>query len=179
MRSAELGAMALLLTACTVPDGLLDDRPCPCLEGWVCDATRNVCVEGDLPPVDAGRDEDGGALADGGPGDAAAADASAMDAGPPEPPPAVDTTCWLRAETCDWTGDFELVPGDPAVIGFATLSRNPAFSPDGCELYSTRSAGAFVASRENAGDAFGPSAEVSGLEGTGAGKASITPERPK
>jgi len=59
----------LLVSACTVPEVDLDGRPCPCVDGYVCDDATNTCV------------------ADGEPGDAGVdigADTSAMDTSTPD-----------------------------------------------------------------------------------------------
>ncbi|MBX3272215.1 MAG: hypothetical protein KF729_18265 [Sandaracinaceae bacterium] len=75
----RIGALALIaLAGCAVPDLDLEGRRCPCVEGWVCDVARDVCV-----PVggvaDAGT-RDGGAT-DGGATDGGATDGGAMDGG--------------------------------------------------------------------------------------------------
>jgi len=59
---------AVTLAGCTVPDDLLDDRPCPCIEGWVC--VTDVCVRESEAP-------DGGAMVDA----FAEPDASTVDGG--------------------------------------------------------------------------------------------------
>lgn len=55
----RLAIAALLLTACGVPDGALEGRPCPCIEGWVCQ--DSICVRErdavDGGPVDQGTTE--------------------------------------------------------------------------------------------------------------------------
>ncbi|MEC7521872.1 MAG: hypothetical protein VYE22_18455 [Myxococcota bacterium] len=180
LRCALLGCALLgcaLLAGCTVPGELLTDRPCPCADGWSCDPDTNLCVEGELPPPeDAGPPADTGAGDDASTADSGPGDAGPVDAGPPEPPPSVPTTCWSRAETCDWTADFELVLGDPSVIATADPQRNVTFSPDGCELYSSDTSRGYVATRSGPGAAFGPSVPLPGLEAEPASRPSITPD---
>lgn len=47
-------ALALLSSACVLPDADLDGLPCPCAEGYVCDAVKNECVPGGVGGQGAG-----------------------------------------------------------------------------------------------------------------------------
>lgn len=85
-RSPSLRSRALLagvlaagvLAGCTVSELDLEGRACPCIAGWVCDESRDVCVRGDA----------GGSGFDAGTGDASTPvdagdrDAGDFDAGP-------------------------------------------------------------------------------------------------
>lgn len=95
-----------LVVGCVLPDVSLEGRPCPCANGWVCDAPRSVCVREDGRDLrdggswgdrdaasgeDGGRaSSDGGAHRDGSPEDVdggsdpvdAGPDAGPVDAGP-------------------------------------------------------------------------------------------------
>lgn len=76
MRASRV-ALAVLLAGCTVDALDLEGRQCPCIDGWDCDETRNVCVRaGEAPDAGAGRDAGPGV--DSGPG----MDAGDVDAGP-------------------------------------------------------------------------------------------------
>lgn len=118
-------------TGCTLPDGLLEDRACPCLEGWYC-GPAGVCVQGAAPDggqPDAGDDAGGiDAGADG------ALDAT-LDGGLPMPPVA----CWTRPAGCDWTapGARFVERADSTFSALGSIS-NPAFSPDGCVVFFGR-----------------------------------------
>lgn len=110
--------VVLALAGCVLPEVALDGRPCPCVEGFVCDTRTNVCVPkgvdpnldggprdggpgaerdgGDDPNRDAGEVErDGGVPRDGGPG---------RDGGPRDagifPDCLVDIDCASPASTC-------------------------------------------------------------------------------
>ncbi len=72
------------LAGCVLDDVTLEGLECPCADGWVCDESRNECVESldttdggtdaSVPESDAGPEEDGGLEEDGGPTDGGAPD---------------------------------------------------------------------------------------------------------
>lgn len=80
--------MLLLCSACSVSDLVLNGRECPCVDGWVCDDTRNLCVpsgeDAEVNPADGGGGVDGGR--DGGP----THPDSGVDAGPFDGGPGAD-----------------------------------------------------------------------------------------
>jgi len=94
--AVALVAALLGVAGCSLPAPDLNGRACPCLEGWTCDLTRDVCVRGA---------SDGGVLDDAGdPADAAAdPDASAEDAGP---------TCGDCDDEIACTRDLCLITGE-------------------------------------------------------------------
>lgn len=131
MRALTLALACALSAGCTVEELDLSGRACPCVEGWVCDTARDVCVEAvsgmDAGGSDAGRDAGRDAGGDAGGVDAGAVDAGGVDAGgddggsdagpppvdagsdagPPRPPSLCGTTHAAR-EFCDSfeTGDL-------------------------------------------------------------------------
>jgi len=172
----RVAGAATLLLACVVPDGILEDRPCPCADGFRCVADR--CVRGD--------DLD------------ASVDAGGLDAGPPTDAPAVDAPrdggpdagadggtpfsrrCWREPTGCDWS-----VPGARFVPRAATLSpvppnlTNPRFSSDACTLYyaSGSPTDLFEAERGSAGAAFGTGVALEGVNTEEReGVAAVTPD---
>lgn len=83
MRRAAVALLALAFCSCSLDELDLEGRECPCIDGWVCDTARNVCVEGEAesdagpPDMDAGPPDD-----DAGPPDMDAGPLPDMDAGP-------------------------------------------------------------------------------------------------
>jgi hypothetical protein len=73
--------VSVTLGGCTVDPLELGGRSCPCVDGWTCDSTREVCV-----PGDAGAASDASVHFDGEAPDAtdAGRDAAPPDAGPDE-----------------------------------------------------------------------------------------------
>ena len=63
----------VLAVGCVLPDVALDDRPCPCAAGWVCDEANDVCVRS--------SDRDGGRAVDAGPSRDGAVLDGAIDGG--------------------------------------------------------------------------------------------------
>ena len=106
------GALAAgLLAGCTVSELDLEGRACPCIAGWVCDESRDVCVRGDAGTagVDAG-DRDATSPEDAGDRDAGEVDAgSDPDGGPVGDPTGCDDD-HADALFCDGFegGDFSL-----------------------------------------------------------------------
>jgi len=83
---ASVAALALAASACTVPDDLLEGRPCPCIEGWVCQS--DVCVRA---VGDGGAERDFGVERDAGDeSDAFVAEDAATDGQTPDMPVTVD-----------------------------------------------------------------------------------------
>lgn len=119
-RHVLAAALAGALLGCAVPDGLLDDKPCPCADGYRCEAGR--CVPGgsadagmDAGAPDAGRDAgvDGSPTRDAGSGDGgqnggqdAGDDGGAppTDAGPSGPVAAWSCEAFAGAVVPDVTG---------------------------------------------------------------------------
>ncbi len=75
MRSSFLLAMGLA-SACVLPDASLEGLPCPCSDGYVCDAVANECV-----PAGVGAQGPGGAGPTTGGGGSGATGAGAAGAG--------------------------------------------------------------------------------------------------
>ncbi len=72
----------------------------------------------------------------------------------------VATTCWLRADRCDWSvpSAFEFIE-DGIRVG-APEADNPQFSPDACAVYYAVDGDLFVASRSGPGAPFGVGAPL-------------------
>ncbi|MEM9074883.1 MAG: hypothetical protein AAGE52_40675 [Myxococcota bacterium] len=148
---------ALGLVACTVSDGLLENRACPCIDGYAC--VDGICVRGDAS-------------------DARIPDA-AQDAGVDA---AVDlpTTCWQRVEGCDWStaGSFTFIAAG-TVVDVASSVRNVSLSPDGCELLFTLPGGSgradfWHAQRPDAASSFGEPEPIEELNGPGRFNGKVT-----
>ncbi|MCA9607463.1 MAG: hypothetical protein KC619_17775 [Myxococcales bacterium] len=140
-------SLLLFATGCSLSGDLFEELPCPCGSGWTCDDARDVCVREDT--FDAGA-------TDGSVTDAASTDGG-IDAGPEGPPPPVATTCWLRAETCDWTvRGFTLVEDTSAGSFTNGLAENATFSPDGCRVYYAEDGDLHRVERTGPGMPFGP-----------------------
>jgi hypothetical protein len=80
--STTLSLLLVLASGCSVDELSLDDKSCPCIEGWECDTARNRCIpaDGDAAiTVDAAVD----ATVDGGDGDSALPDTAPPDTGGP------------------------------------------------------------------------------------------------
>ncbi len=172
------------LVGCTTPTDLLDDKPCPCVSGFVCDTVTNRCLpEG----TDAGHSRDSGTDvgADAGP------DGAVSDSGPDAPtdagfdadlPPSVSTACWRRPTGCDWSSpSMRLVEvPDSAFASLGNIS-NPTFAPDGCGIYyslfESGEPNLWRTRRASADAAFGTSVALSELNSDAADyKATISPD---
>jgi hypothetical protein len=160
MRGA-LCAAALFLVACTVPDVELEGRPCPCVEGYVCDEASSTCLRAS-GPVDAGSDAPvlDTSVADTGASDTGASDTSTTDTMMSRDTGAgdADPGCWR--DDFDSTGlpGWTVVGGDwSQASGEARQSddeANPSFMIAG-ELASTRSFRATTRMRQISGASGG------------------------
>lgn len=102
------------------------------------------------------------------------------EAGPAAAPPPVPTTCWVRAEGCDWSDPtaFTFEPDDGSGLGDVSRADNVGFSPDACTLYYDASRELRHARRASADAPFEDQGALPGLEqaGTEQTSASITPD---
>ncbi|RLB45267.1 MAG: hypothetical protein DRJ42_30300 [Deltaproteobacteria bacterium] len=123
---------AFVLGGCLNPRAVdLDDKECPCAEGWVCDTSMNVCVA------------EGPGAADSGVGDSAAVDTGASDSamgdtGAPADSGAMDDSgvmvpgmvkLWFEAEAA--TLDTEMMVGTDAMASGGEYISAASPGPDG------------------------------------------------
>lgn len=168
----EGGSGRLVVTATSVAAG-------SCPPGSTCNGAGECTPGADAGP-DAGEDA---SMPDGGVDDARVPDA-AVDAGPdadvPVVPPPPPSGCWWSTEACDWsepTG-FRFVPSSTDTLDALTMTGNPSFSPDGCELYFGNEGELHVARRASARGAFAGLGTIPGVEDpeTSESKASVSPD---
>lgn len=94
MRAVAL-ALVVSLAGCTVPEVDLEGRPCPCVDGYVCDEPTNTCMR-----TGTGTD----AATDAPPADSSAPDSATPDVGPGDTSAVGDTGVVADTST-DATGD--------------------------------------------------------------------------
>ncbi|MEM9189661.1 MAG: hypothetical protein AAGF12_10830 [Myxococcota bacterium] len=157
--SRAFAVYLVFAVGCIPPADRLQDRPCPCADGWNCDRSRNVCVEG--PVSDASID------AGDGPTD------SNIDSNSDG---SVDRTCWVGE--CLWDGAFRFVVDDGSILNTLDVTNNPSFSPEACALYYSINGTVHVARRSSPTSPFTgevPLPEIN-VANSFNGKATISPD---
>lgn len=154
------------VAACTFGNVDLEGKQCPCTDGWVCDAPRNVCVrsvgadaatdaggDDDAAPIEGGLDDSGwdGAvvIADGGSSDTGAgADTGPIDSGVDAGPAPTECGGALASATfCDGFEDgptFEAWADSNARDGTLTWVTDTVYRGTGALRAETTASGGFA-----------------------------------